>query len=131
MASVISCLLLGLVLAAAPVLGANIDTFARVNLVQGMEATVEAAGQEYNLSRSSGATNWFNLSGPADYCVEVHVSVLNGQLPTADEASSNSIKIDTHHDLDGNLNMPLPAGDQTDEALATNPTHYIVTLTYE
>ena len=131
MAFVTSCLLLGLVLLATPVLGANIDAFARVNLVQGMEATVGAPGQGAELQHNPSDADWFNLSGPADYCVDVQVSVLESPFSSVDEASFGAFNLDTHHDQHGNFKMPLPLDAQADENPATNPPHYIVTLTYE
>ncbi len=131
LASVVSFLFLGMLFCAIPVQAANVETFARVNLVQGMDAALGTPNQEPGVLNNSTSSEQFNISGPADYCVEVQMTALDPQSAWTDEGLSGGLKFGTHHDSHGSLNMDIPFDDVAAEESAPDLTRYIVTLTYE
>ena len=115
---------------------ANIDTFAKVNLVKGIEARLSIGDLNDELEGKLGDPALVSLSGPADYCVEVQMSALDSESQWTDKVSSEGIKFATSHDSLGNLNLDLAfdgldSGDDTGQKLVNPTTRYIVTLTYE
>ena len=106
---------------------ATIDSFAKVNLVQGMEATLDPGNQE-----NSNLPNRFNLCGPANYNVAVQLAVLEPESQWTDQVSLPGFPIASHHDLHGNLKLDIPFdGLPLEEDFSNQPPRYIVTLTYE
>ncbi len=135
-AMVVTCSVLGVLLGAGLVAAANIETFARVNLVQGMEATLGSVGQDTDSPDKISDHSLLNISGPANYCVEVQMSALEPQSQWTDRVSPDAVAWDTHHDALGNLNLDntfdgFVLNGLVTEELAVSSTRYIVTLTYE
>ncbi len=123
---------LGLLFSAGFCDAAAIDSFAKVNLVQGMEATLAPGNQEYLAPEDSNIPSHFNLSGPANYNVEVQLTVLDPESQWSDQVSMPGLSIASHHDPHGNLNLDIPFDGLPLEGDSSNqPTRYIITLTYE
>ncbi len=129
--SALSFLVLGMLFCANPVQAAIVETFARVNLVQGMDAALASPNQEPDALQNSTSSGQFKVSGPADYCVEVQMTALEPQSAWTDEGLKGGTTFGTHHDSQGSLNMDLPNDDMDPEETALHSPRYIVTLTYE
>ncbi len=112
---------------ANPTLAATVDTFAKVNLVQGVDALLvdSIPGNDGRDNPDSGGR--FHVSGPADYCVEVQFTALNPQSSWTDQISLEGTKFASHHDSQGQLFLNR----LVEEELTTNSSRYVVTLTYE
>lgn len=118
----LSSVVLGLVmvfLLQAPLCdAASLDTFARVNLVQGMKAEA---------SETPNDPGRFTFTGPENYSVNVQLAPLEADSPWSDPASLPVLQMDSNHDLNGQLDLLLPLQDES----AAQSSRYIVTLTYE
>jgi len=133
MALLVSALVLGMLISAGQGLAAHLDTFAKVNLVQGIEAAMGSVGLQGDTAAQASE---INISGPADYCVEVQMAALEAQSQWTDKVSADGVKLDAQHDALGVLTLDFPFDGlnfekMASEELAANTTRYIVTLTYE
>ncbi len=122
---------LGVLLQAGPVTAASVDTFAQVNLVQGVEARLVPGSQAAPTPNTPSDRVHFTLSGPRLYRVDVQMAALDAGSSWADAGTPLGVAIDSIHDLQGNLALDMPILDKSaDQALAPSP-RYIITLTYE
>ncbi len=125
-------LVLSLLFAACLCQAANIDTFAKVNLVQGMEASLDIGSRGISSQENPNDPSRIQLSGPANYNVDVRLATLEPGAQWSDQASSPGIKMDSRYDFPGEMNLDLlfdglsSGNNSTDQ-----PVRYIITLTYE
>ena len=110
----------------------NFDSHAKVNLVQGMEASLDVLEQQTLPRKMPSESCQFSLSGPANYNVEVVVASLEAESEWSGLASTSGLNIDSHHDQNGNLQLDLPWDTlPSHEVKPLQPQRYIITLTYE
>lgn len=105
---------------------AGLDTFARVNLVPGIEARLASSDRGAPSLDASGDRVQLTLAGPGSYSVDVQLSPLADDAPWSGLAGDSALTLDSLHDPDGNLILDVPLDRDTEKT-----SRYVLTLTYE
>jgi hypothetical protein len=117
--SLVLCLVIGLLFQAAYCEAFVVNTHAKVNIVQGMDASILPAN---STSVPTATHNMFSIAGPADYSVNIHLASGRSESPLL-------VRSESLHDSTGQLVLDLPLNAQNDAPMLTD--QLIITVVYE
>ena len=118
-------LVIGCVFHAGGSQAANLQSYARVNLVQGTEVMMTTPDV-------IPVDNFrFTLSGPSNFIVSLQMATLGPESQWWDNARSVGVQVDSHHDSGGMLCLDDPFEVPLTKNPVTSPTRLIISVVYE